>query len=158
MTYSVRPYSYFNLERRRSNQHAKPKAEDRSEGERNARIAAGAVAKSASLTQGFVYFVACGPYIKIGYSFWPRDRVRRMATNNPYDCELIGLLTGGTILEGQIHKRFSHLHYRNEWFHSRPEIMAAVKEMCGDWAHLAIPEKGAPKSLIDEPLRQLGWK
>lgn len=129
-------------------------AAERSDAERTDRLVASVHAKEASRTRGFVYFVACGQYLKIGYSHDPRDRVRRMATNNPYDCELVGLLVGGTDLEGEIHGRFRHLHFRNEWFHLTDELLSAVSALCGDWRGLAT---GAIKSLTHERLEQIGW-
>jgi hypothetical protein len=60
-------------------------------------------------TEGYVYFIACGPFIKIGYSFdHPRRRLDEMLTGNPVQAEkrlarLIAYRLGdGVLSEGQV--------------------------------------------------------
>lgn len=120
------------------------------------RIMAGVEATSAAQTEGFVYFIACGPYVKIGYSYSPLERAASMATNNPYPCALIGLVRGGKIREKEIHGQFAANRHRNEWFHLTPEVRSAISALCGeDWASAA---PSGSRSLINDALeRRYGW-
>ena len=73
-----------------------------------------------SATEGYVYFIACGGYVKVGYSsVHPKRRLVAMRILNPRPCKIIGVLSGGTRLEGYVHEMMDKvgLRHRNEWFH-----------------------------------------
>lgn len=105
-----------------------------------ARMAVNRLAK----TQGYIYFIRCENFVKIGYSAAPRRRPKEFATCNPFDCVLIGIMSGGTLLEDELHKRYAHLRHRNEWFRAVPELLADIAAMCGDWSQVAPKKKTPP--------------
>lgn len=65
---------------------------------------------------GFVYFLRCGDFVKIGYSENPKRRLLHLQTATPYDFELIGAHKGSREQEQYLHKTFAHLRHRHEWF------------------------------------------
>jgi len=78
-----------------------------------------------------VYFVACGDFVKIGFTTRDMDtRLGEMSTGNPAALELIGTLV---VTEKQddrgLQKRFSKYHYRNEWFHKTLELLEAIDKL-----------------------------
>ena len=133
--------------------HQKPPSETPADRRRMDWIAAGVFAMEDSLTQGFVYFAESGPFVKIGYSWRARERVRKMHTSNPYEVKLIGLLKGGKIREAELHKMFADARYRNEWFHLTDDVRRRIIALVGEWDHLDRPTKDTPKSLRSRYLR-----
>jgi T5orf172 domain len=94
----------------------------------------------------FVYFIRPvgmdGP-IKIGCSKQPLSRLKTFSTWSPFPLELIGSAIGDFDDENRLHRRFSDLHTRKEWFMSSPllrdtieRILAGtpVEEACRDIA------------------------
>src|ERR1700691_1958093 len=65
---------------------------------------------------GYVYFIRCGQYVKIGWSFLPEARKRELETGNPHDCVLEGMHVGTQLDERRMHRYFRSLHHRGEWF------------------------------------------
>jgi hypothetical protein len=66
--------------------------------------------------RGFVYFIGCGEYIKIGFSSRPLDRLRALQTSHPDELEILGTIRGTRQLESKLHKRFADDRERGEWF------------------------------------------
>lgn len=85
---------------------------------------------------GFVYFLRCGDFVKIGFSANPKRRLRYLQTAMPFNFELLGAHPGTKWHEQQLHKIFASLRHRHEWF-------------CADQAILEIAVKGLPS--IDAP-------
>lgn len=129
--------------------HQNPPSKRRSPHEGLVRIAV----KVAAKTQGFIYFIACGEFVKIGHSATPRRRPKDFATANPYDCTIIGIMPGGTLDEAKLHERFAHLEHRNEWFHKTPELIQAIDGLCGDWSAVAPRVRGGA-SLVTRMLQK----
>lgn len=70
-----------------------------------------------SATEGYVYFIACGRYVKVGYSsVHPKRRLTAMRILNPHPCKIIGMIEGGTNLEALAHRVLAMYRHRNEWF------------------------------------------
>lgn len=65
---------------------------------------------------GFVYFLRCGDFVKIGFSAQPKRRLRHLQTATPFDFELLGMHPGLRWQEQQLHKIFASLRHRHEWF------------------------------------------
>jgi len=88
-------------------------------------------AKQRAKTMGFIYFVECAGFVKIGHSMKPRRRVLAMQVSNPLQCRLLGYMKGGTNAEGKIHRRMKghNLHHRGEWFHLTDELRTAITEI-----------------------------
>jgi T5orf172 domain len=80
--------------------------------------------------QKFVYFIRPigmdGP-IKIGCSDTPAKRLATFAPWAPYPLELIGAVPGESNDENFLHRAFANVHSHREWFHSSPELRAAIK-------------------------------
>ena len=65
---------------------------------------------------GFVYFIRSGDFVKIGYSLDPVKRLAKIGTDSPYKCEIIGIFASQDFSETEMHRKFSHLWSRGEWF------------------------------------------
>lgn len=104
--------------------------------------------------RGYVYFIGCGDYIKIGFSTRPLDRLRSLQTSHPDTLEILGTIRGTRRLESRLHKRFADLRERGEWFQTsedlwdyidrntierkaaRPELSPATRAMVGNLTRL----------------------
>ena len=81
-------------------------------------------------TGGVVYFVDCGSMTKIGHtSGWIEDRLKGIATHNPYDLTLWGLIDGDQRFEREWYAEFAKYRYRNEWFQLTPEARQIIKDL-----------------------------
>jgi len=112
-------------------------------------------AKTLQRTVGFIYFIECGDFIKIGYSVRPRERFRRIAAMSPVEMRLIGITAGGVYDERDAHTKFSHIRARNEWFHRTDDLLEWIRATCGNWSAVAVFKRTAkPKDafemLLDE--------
>jgi len=88
-------------------------------------------AKQRARTMGYIYFVECAGFVKIGHSMRPKRRVLAMQVSNPLQCRLLGYMRGGTDAEGKIHRNMKRrsLHHRGEWFHLTEDLRAAIEEV-----------------------------
>lgn len=77
---------------------------------------------------GFVYFLRCGEFVKVGYSRQPKKRLATLQTATPHDVELLGRLPGTMAQERAVHRCLQHLHHRNEWFRMSDDIIALIRE------------------------------
>lgn len=68
--------------------------------------------------KGYVYFITCGAWVKIGYSLNGIDkRLQSMRTGNPYPLKLYGYIDNVSIdVEQWLHRRLKKYNYRGEWF------------------------------------------
>lgn len=77
-----------------------------------------------------IYFVRPvrmdGP-IKIGCSTKPDKRLQVLSAWSPFPLELIGSVPGDFSDENRLHRRFSDLHTRKEWFMSSPALRATIE-------------------------------
>lgn len=74
----------------------------------------------------YAFFSKVRNQIKIGTSGRLKDRLRCLKTSNP-DGILIGKIPGSFVLEKQIHKMFSGLKYKREWFKNSKKIFSFFK-------------------------------
>jgi hypothetical protein len=77
-----------------------------------------------------VYFLRCGNFVKIGYSYDPRKRIEKIQIWSPHDCELMGIAAGGPALEKTLHKEFSADRHRGEWFRLTDRLLAEIQRLC----------------------------
>ena len=79
---------------------------------------------------GFVYVMrnARNGYFKIGYSKNPRYREATLQAEEP-EIELISAVKAHPIWEEQLHRRFSHLQVRGEWFRLASDHVAQIQEL-----------------------------
>jgi hypothetical protein len=81
---------------------------------------------------GGVYFMRCGPYVKIGQSQNIRARCRELQTTAPEDAKLEAFLPiksryEARKLERELHRRFWALRNRGEWFRWEDPLVAYVR-------------------------------
>lgn len=69
-----------------------------------------------------------GP-IKIGCSDKPAKRLITLAAWSPFELELIGSVPGTFSDESRLHRRFSDLHTRKEWFMSSPLLRQTIERV-----------------------------
>lgn len=105
-----------------------------------------------SKDQKFVYFVRPigmdGP-IKIGCSTKPLDRLAILSAWSPFPLELIGSVPGTFSDEARLHRRFSDLHTRKEWFMSSPLLRQTIELILS-----GVSVKDACKQLtLKKPIR-----
>jgi hypothetical protein len=77
-----------------------------------------------------VYFLRCGDFVKIGYSYDPKKRIEKVQVWSPHDCELMGIAAGGPALEKALHKEFSADRHRGEWFRLTDRLLAEIQRLC----------------------------
>jgi hypothetical protein len=76
----------------------------------------------------FIYFVRSGEFIKIGQSRRWKQRVETMQVGSPHTLIVLLILKAEPKLESKLHNWFRTDHFRGEWFHSGPAILAYIKE------------------------------
>lgn len=85
--------------------------------------------KAERATDGVVYFLRIGGYLKIG---WTSDLVKRMRQYPP-DTQLLAVKPGTRKDENRLHKKFSHLKtHGREWFPLAPQILEEVSRTVAD--------------------------
>lgn len=82
--------------------------------------------------QTFIYFVRSGEFIKIGQSRRWKQRVETMQVGSPHTLIVMLVLKDDPKLEAKLHNWFRTDHFRGEWFHSGPAILAYIKKRLSD--------------------------
>jgi hypothetical protein len=78
---------------------------------------------------GVVYFVRSPAGIKIGFSVNMKHRLNTLQNASAHELELLGTIPGTFRTESTIHKMFSNLRMRGEWFQNHPSILEYIKEV-----------------------------
>lgn len=81
---------------------------------------------------GHVYFVQSefNNLIKIGYTTTPvKQRIDGLRGMCAAPITLLGSMPGNTIIEGEMHYKFRHLHAHHEWFYPGEELLAFIKTL-----------------------------
>lgn len=75
-----------------------------------------------------VYMIRAGQSgpIKIGWALSPTQRLETLQTANHETLTIMRLFLGAEAEEMALHKRFSNLHIRGEWFRFATEMMGDV--------------------------------
>jgi Meiotically up-regulated gene 113 len=81
--------------------------------------------------RGFVYFIECGDYIKVGYTGSVRARLTNLAMANPYPLKVLATMEGSKQTESSLHDRFADAFHRGEWFRKTPELLAFIDQIAG---------------------------
>ncbi len=86
-------------------------------------------------SERFVYFIKCNSFVKIGYAVNAKCRLHDIQVCSPYKCKLLGSLrcdSKGTAVnfEKSLHKKFSHIRKRGEWFMYNDEIKEFIRKWC----------------------------
>lgn len=104
--------------------------------------------RRSAMTQGFVYLVRCGDFVKIGHSVHhPDNRVVGMQVGTPHQLTLVAVVPGGRDLERSLHATFEHLETRGEWFTAAPEIFAMFDKM-GACLPVAVPLNAPSQAVL----------
>jgi hypothetical protein len=75
-----------------------------------------------------VYFVECGDFVKIGWcSGDPIRRLSELQNGNPHRMSLLGTMRGGPREEAALHRRFSELRGRGEWFRKSSALLDLIQ-------------------------------
>lgn len=69
-----------------------------------------------------------GP-IKIGSSLSPPDRLFQIEQHSPLPLEIVGFVSGTRSDESLLHRYLSEHRSHGEWFHARPAVIAAMREV-----------------------------
>lgn len=83
----------------------------------------------ASEPEGYVYFVTCGPFVKIGFSLDVKHRIAGIQSSNPRRVDLVAVIRGTPKIEGDFHDKFAIYRRRGEWFEYAEEIAAEVRSI-----------------------------
>lgn len=86
-----------------------------------------AIRKRTTDTPGFVYFVRCEAYVKIGYAKNIINRLGGIAVNCPFPLTLVGYLKGSVETERELHNVFAEFRHQFEWFRYETEVAEAIK-------------------------------
>lgn len=82
--------------------------------------------------QEFVYFLAAGPFVKIGKSTGsPAARIKDLQTGCPYRISLLAHVVGGISEEFSLHKRFAAYRAHGEWFRHEGELKEHISLITG---------------------------
>ena len=79
-------------------------------------------------SEGHVYFIESGEFIKIGYTRSPVARVRKMLTDTPIAPHLLHAEPGSFKQEKLFHRHFAAIRSRGEWFQKTPELLAFIEQ------------------------------
>lgn len=78
----------------------------------------------------FVYFITDGTAIKIGYSAFPKDRLRTLQSAHHAALWIIDYAPGTMGDEARLHEKFADIRLGGEWFQSAPELLAFIPKFC----------------------------
>jgi hypothetical protein len=90
---------------------------------------------------GFVYFIAAGDAIKIGYSKNVRLRFQTLQTASAVDLVLLGHVPGDVNFEQTLHERLAPHRRRGEWFQDCSTVRDIINETLG---HDAFEQRPSP--------------
>lgn len=84
--------------------------------------------------KGFVYFIRAkgdpSSPIKIGWTTNIIGRLEALQTGFPHELEVVGSTPGDIQREKDLHKRFSGLRLRGEWFSPSADLLEYIREEC----------------------------
>lgn len=69
-------------------------------------------------TEGWVYFIQCGEYVKIGLSSNVESRLKALQSATPYPLKLLKKLPVPNMAraEARLHRHFASVRHKGEWF------------------------------------------
>lgn len=91
-----------------------------------------AIKHSEKFTQikGYVYFVQCNEFTKIGFAADVQQRFCNLQIGNPYQLRLLRTIASDNPveIEEEIHSRLEKYHVRGEWFQIPLDVLADLLE------------------------------
>lgn len=85
-------------------------------------------AERPKATQGYIYFIEGGHFIKIGFSRSMEARLKKMSTDAPGELRLLHIEPGTFKTEKIIHRHFAELRQHGEWFRRAPPLLQYIAE------------------------------
>ena len=80
------------------------------------------------MQRGWVYFIECGDFIKIGFTVQSIEkRLSGIRSGNPFPVRLLYVRQTVKRWEREMHERFAHIRHQREWFKKAPEIIRAIE-------------------------------
>jgi DNA-binding XRE family transcriptional regulator len=102
---------------------------------------------------GFVYAIAAGHLIKIGWSSSPRRRFHQIATHSPVKPVFLGVKPGSRDDEAATHSLLRKYRAHGEWFWRSPDVDAFV---AGLTPPAPLRKHRRPKNKLGEYIRAQG--
>lgn len=75
---------------------------------------------------GYVYFLAVGDFVKIGFTRSPADRLTNVRRSAPADLDAYVVIPGRLAFEKKLHKRFADERSNGEWFRFTDRLRDAM--------------------------------
>lgn len=82
---------------------------------------------------GFIYAIECGDAVKIGFAKEPKSRLVTLQIGSPAPCRLLGVKAGTHEDELALHRQFSELRIRGEWFSKNGPVLDFISELSDDF-------------------------
>jgi hypothetical protein len=82
-----------------------------------------------AIQQGFIYFLRCGPFVKIGFTKSLQTRLRTHRTSNPMPITVLHTMPGNRADEANLLLKFAHLKHHGEWFNATPKLLNFIKSL-----------------------------
>ena len=79
--------------------------------------------------KGFVYFLRCEQFVKIGFTESLRRRLADHKTSNPMPITVLHTMPGTMADEAKLLLKFAHLKHRGEWFNATPGLLNFIKSL-----------------------------
>ena len=83
----------------------------------------------SSTATGYVYFVRCQHYVKVGYAKDVERRIAELQIGNPYKLEVVATVQGTPSLERAFHKALRRKYVRGEWFELDSEVQHLIAQI-----------------------------
>jgi hypothetical protein len=77
---------------------------------------------------GYIYFVASGDFVKIGFTTLLPARLEVLSAGTPGGVELLRYEIGRIELEAEHHRRFEAYRVNGEWFKLEGELLAYLAQ------------------------------
>jgi hypothetical protein len=81
-------------------------------------------------TDGWIYFIRAGDFVKIGFAREVTNRLPRLQTGSPVKLELLMAIQGKASLEKDFHRKFAKLRAHGEWFKLEGALSAYLDRFC----------------------------
>lgn len=100
-------------------------------------------ARLPKVRKGFVYFLQCGEFIKIGFTFSLATRISSIRGSTPFEVNLLGYICAPPELELSLHGQFEHLRHSGEWFREAAELRKYIAGTTVERSAAALAEIGS---------------
>lgn len=96
---------------------------------------------------GFIYFIRCGEFVKIGFSKKPKVRLRALAIASPFELVTLATHAGSQEDERALHKWLAPHRHRGEWFRWHADVEQIIQHGLPHFDVAMPPNKRASKPL-----------